>query len=92
MFVDVDEHSGRTRATLRGHANPVAALHARTWALGKAPTDDEIRSAYLAAGFPAAQLERAMRRKAKWRELPEVVLVRFPKHVGNLGPELLLAL
>ena len=87
--------AGVACATLRGGAdNPIAALHARTWAVGKAPAEAEVREAYLAAGFPAAQLDRAFRRKARWHQLPEVAAVRFRRPVGVVlqQTELLLAL
>ena len=82
QFVTVVD--GRCRATLRGGAsNPVAALHARTWAVGQAPTEAQVREAYGAAGFSAVQLDRAYRRKARWHALPEVAVVRFSKAIGT---------
>lgn len=81
MWVVLDA-GGKGSATLAGHGNPIARLHARTWAVNKAPTEEEIREAYHAAGFPPDQLEKAFRRKARWATLPEVVAVRFPKPVG----------
>lgn len=84
---------GRSHATLKGPGNPIAALHARTWAVNKPPTDDEIRDAYTAAGFSRAQLERAFKRKEHWKTLPEVAAVRFPRPVGSIlqQTELMLA-
>jgi hypothetical protein len=59
-------------------------LHAKTWALNKAPTEEQIREAYIAAGFSVAQLERAFKRKANWGALPDIVSVRFPKPVSSV--------
>lgn len=82
-WVTFDER-GRASATLTGEGNPIAELHARTWGRCIVPAEDDVRRAYLAAGFPADQLERLFRRRAKWRELPEVAAVRFPKPVGSI--------
>ena len=94
VMVHVDE-SGRARlVNYSDPRHPVATLHARTWAQGVSPSDDDIREAYAAAGFPAAQLERSFRRKERWRRLPEVACVRFPKAIGAIlrQSELLLPL
>jgi hypothetical protein len=77
------EHDGTTRVEAIAADGPLRDLHARTWALGVAPADDELREAYLAVGFPAAQLDRALARKAKWRTLPEVAVVRFARPIGG---------
>ncbi len=66
-----------------GREGPLHELHARTWARGTSPTDDELREVYAAIGFPAAQLERALARKARWHELPEVAVVRFSRPIGG---------
>lgn len=66
-----------------GAHGPLRDLHARTWARGVSPTDDELRTAYLAAGFPAGQLDRVLARKARWRTLPEVAVVRFARPIGG---------
>jgi hypothetical protein len=58
-------------------------LHARTWARCRTPTDAEVREAYLAAGFQAERLERALARKERWRSLPEVAIVRFDRRIGG---------
>ncbi len=90
----VEFRGGRAYATLRGEGNPIARLHARSWAVGRAPSEAEIREAYTAAGFPAEQLDSAFRRKARWETLPEVAAVRFRRPVGSVlqQTELLLSL
>jgi hypothetical protein len=81
QFVTVVD--GRSHATLRGGAdNPIAVLHARTWAVGVSPTEAEVRAAYEPLGFSKVQLDRAYRRKARWHALPEVAVVRFSKPIG----------
>jgi hypothetical protein len=81
QFVTVVD--GRSHATLRGAGNPIAELHARTWAVGTSPTEAEVRAAYVAAGFSKIQLDRAYRRKERWHSLPEVAVVRFSKPIGT---------
>ena len=88
------DSQGKAHATLHGgDANPVLALHRRTWACGVPPSHEAIMEAYLAAGFPRDQLDHAFRRKSKWEVLPEVATVRFPKAIGAIlkQTELMLA-
>lgn len=82
QFVTVID--GRSHAIPRGGpANPIIALHNRTWAACVPPTEAEVREAYGAAGFSTVQLDRAFRRKARWHALPEVAVVRFSKAIGT---------
>jgi hypothetical protein len=83
--VEFDEY-GTAHATLAGTAatNPIRKLHERTWARCVAPTEAELRDAYLAAGFPQAQLDRCLRRKARWAARPDYVTVRFSRPVGSV--------
>jgi hypothetical protein len=76
-------HDGTASVDAIPSHGPLRDLHERTWARGVSPTADELRETYLAIGFPADQLERALARKARWRSLPEVAFVRFARPIGG---------